>query len=148
MIRLTNQLNLFQGKGPRYRLTYLLAQLYEKTGDGAKATSLYREVVKMNPPYDVEFNARINIAGVFDVNSGNPQEIRRELERMLKDSKNKDFQDQIYFALGNMSMKEGNEAEALEYYQKISNCNFTESESERQIIPCSCRLLFMKNPII
>ena len=26
----------------------------------------------MNPPYEVEFNARINIAGVFDVNSGNP----------------------------------------------------------------------------
>ena len=37
----------------------------------------YREVVKMNPPYDVEFNARINIAGVFDVNSGNPQEIKK-----------------------------------------------------------------------
>ncbi len=67
-----------------------MAQLYEQTGDGARATSLYREVVKMNPPYDIEFNARINIAGVFDINSGNPQEIRRELEKMLKDSKNKD----------------------------------------------------------
>ena len=122
-------------------MTYLLAQLYEKTGDGARATSLYREVVKMNPPYDVEFNARINIAGVFDINSGNPKEIRRELEKMLKDSKNKDYQDQIYFALGNMSMKEGNESEALELLQKISNCQIAESESERQILPCSCRIL-------
>ena len=64
---------MFQGKGQNTDLTYLLAQLYEKTGDGARATALYSDVVKMNPPYDVEFNARINIAGVFDVNSGNPR---------------------------------------------------------------------------
>ncbi len=106
------------GKTARYRLTYLLAQLYEKTGDGVRATSLYREVTKMNPPYDVEFNARINIAGVFDINSGNPKEVKRELEKMLNDSKNKDYQDQIYFALGNMLMREGKESEALQYFRK------------------------------
>jgi tetratricopeptide (TPR) repeat protein len=106
------------GKRTKYRLTYLLAQLYEKTGNSSMATSYYRKVVKMNPPYDVEFNARINIAGVFDVNSGNPKEITRELERMLNDSKNKDYQDQIYYALGNISMKEGRESEALDYFRK------------------------------
>ena len=73
MILWGKSIEFVSGKRDRYRLTYLLAQLYEKTGDGDKATSLYREVVKMNPPYDVEFNARINIAGVFDVNSGNPE---------------------------------------------------------------------------
>ncbi len=75
----------------------------------------------MNPPYDVEFNAKINIAGVFDVNSGNPDEIRKELEKMLKDSKNNDFQDQIYYALGNMMKKEGKFKEALEYYSKSAS---------------------------
>jgi tetratricopeptide (TPR) repeat protein len=115
---LLNSIKLGSGKRARYRLTYLLAQLYEKAGDGARATSLYRDVVNMNPPYDVEFNARINIAGVFDVNSGNPQEIRRELEKMLNDSKNKEYQDQILFALGNVLMKEGMESEALGYYRK------------------------------
>jgi tetratricopeptide (TPR) repeat protein len=109
---------IVSGKRTRYRMTYLLAQLYEKTGDGARATALYRNVVNMNPPYEVEFNARINIAGVFDVNSGNPREIRKELEKMLNDSKNKDYQDQIYFALGNISMKEGKESEALGYFRK------------------------------
>ena len=118
MILFRNQLSWFQEKEPVYRLTYLLAQLFEQTGDGTRATSLYRDVVRMNPPYDVEFNARINIAGVFDVNSGNSVEIKKELEKMLKESKNEDFQDQIYYALGNMSMKEGNEAEAIEYFRK------------------------------
>ena len=115
---LIKSLELISGKRTKYRMTYLLAQLFEQTGDGAMATSLFRDVVKMNPPYEVEFNARINIAGVFDINSGNPREIRRELEKMLKDSKNVDFRDQIYYALGSMSIKEGNQTEAIDFFKK------------------------------
>jgi tetratricopeptide (TPR) repeat protein len=111
-------LEFVSGKRNKYRLTYLSAQVNEKTGDGEKATSLYQEIVRMNPPYEVEFNARINLAGVFDVNSGNPVYIKRELERMLRDSKNKEFRDQIYFALGNLVKKEGKEDEAVDYYKK------------------------------
>jgi tetratricopeptide (TPR) repeat protein len=118
---LSKAVDLVSGKQSKYRLTYLLAQLNEQAGNSKNAISLYRDVVKMNPPYEVEFNARINIAGVFDVNSGNPQEIRRELGKMLKDSKNKDFLDQIYFAMGNLSMKEGNENEALESFRKSAS---------------------------
>ena len=122
---LSKAVELVSGKRNRYRLTYLLAQIYEQTGNGEMATANYRKVVNMNPPYEVEFNARINIAGVFDVNSGNPEEIKKELEKMLRDSKNKEFQDQIYFALGNLSMKEGNEAEAIEYFRKSASANST-----------------------
>lgn len=115
---LSKSIGYFQGKRQRYRLTYLLAQVYERIGESEKATSYFRAVVKMNPPYDVEFNARINIAGVFDINSGNQNEMTRELEKMLRDVKNKDFQDQIYYALGNLQMKEGKVKEALESYRK------------------------------
>ena len=38
---LRKSIGIVSGKRTRYRLTYLLAQLYEKTGDGANATSLY-----------------------------------------------------------------------------------------------------------
>ena len=122
---LEKAIGLIKGKRTKYRLMYLLAQLNELTGNNAKAITLYRKVVKMNPPYDVEFNARINIAGVFDPNSGKPAEVSRELQRMLKDSKNKDYLDQIYYALGNLSMKEGNEAEALEFFRKSASAPST-----------------------
>ena len=109
------------GKRTKYRLTYLLAQLNEIEGNSVTATSLYRRVVKMNPPYDVEFNAKINIAGVFDINSGKPDDIRRELEKMLRDSKNTDYHDQIYYALANLAMKAGNEKEALDLLRKSAS---------------------------
>ncbi|MCX6332946.1 MAG: tetratricopeptide repeat protein [Bacteroidia bacterium] len=127
---LEKAIDLFSGKRQKYRMTYLLAQLNEHAGNSARAISLYRDVVKMNPPYDVEFNARINIAGVFDVNSGNPQEIRKELQKMLRDSKNKDFLDQIYYALGSLSMKEGNEKEALDYFRK-STASSTTNQNQK-----------------
>jgi tetratricopeptide (TPR) repeat protein len=105
------------GKRNKYRLTFLLAQLYDQTGDGTQASEYYNKVIKMRPPYDVEFYARIKLPGVLDVKSMNTQQIRRELEKMLKDAKNKDFQDQIYYALGNLSMREGDEAEAVKYFR-------------------------------
>jgi tetratricopeptide (TPR) repeat protein len=118
---LSQAIKLASGKRSKYRLTYLLAQINERAGNSEKAIALYRQVTKMNPPYDVEFNARINIAGVFDVNSGDPKEIRKELEKMLRDSKNKDFLDQIYYALGNLSMKEGNINEAIDFFRKSAS---------------------------
>jgi tetratricopeptide (TPR) repeat protein len=111
------------GKRNHYRLNYLLAQLCEKTGDGARATILYRKVANMNPPYEYEFNARINLAGVFDVNSGDSQSIRKELEKMLKSPKNKEFQDQIYYALGNLMLNEKKDNEAIYYYIKSAEAS-------------------------
>jgi hypothetical protein len=111
-------IDLATGKRARYRMTFLLAQLYAKTGNAAMATEKFEKVIRMRPPYELEFYARINIAGVFDVNSMNPEKMIRELEKMLRDSKNVDFQDQIYFALGNMAMKEGKEEQAVTYYHE------------------------------
>ena len=105
------------GKRNRYRLTFLLAQLYDQTGDGAQASYFYNKVIKMRPPYEVEFYARIRLPGVLDVNTMNTAEMRKELGKMLRDAKNKDFQDQIFYALGNLSMREGNEAEAVKYFR-------------------------------
>lgn len=118
---LTKGLEFIKGKRSKYRLTYLLAQLHENSGSNLMASELYRKVIKMNPPYEVEFNARINIAGSFDVSKGDPGEISKELERMLKDPKNKEFEDQIYYALGNLSMREGKDPEALEYFRKSAS---------------------------
>lgn len=120
---LLKAIELVKGKKNRYRLTYLLAQVYEQQGNSQLASTYYRKVAGMNPPYEVEFNARINIAGVFDVNSGSPAELKRELNKMRRDAKNKEFEDQIYFALGNIAMKEGNDAEALDYYRKSASAS-------------------------
>lgn len=118
---LSKAVSLVSGKRNKYRMRYLLAQLNASEGNSKIASSLYRKIARMNPPYDVEFNARINIAGVFDVNSGDPGEIKKELEKMLRNPKNKEYLDQIYFTLGSLEMKEGNEEEAIELFRKSAS---------------------------
>jgi tetratricopeptide (TPR) repeat protein len=99
------------------RFTFILAQLYEKTGDLKKATDLYGKVIRMNPPYAMAFNARINRALTYQQGFGSAGEIEKELMKMLKDDKNLDYRDQIYYALGDLAFKAGNMEKAIENYK-------------------------------
>lgn len=109
-----------RNKEQRIRYTYILAQLHQEAGDPTQASKFYRDVIKMNPPYEYSFNARINRASVFMAGIDNAKEIKDELRKMLKDDKNSDFKDQIYYAQGNVASREGNIEEAIEMYKLSS----------------------------
>ncbi len=110
--------NQVHKKKPKTRYTFILAQLYEKTGLTKKASGLYSKVIKMNPPYEMTFNARINRALAYEKGYGSVREIEGQLHRMLKDDKNAEYKDQIYYALGNIAYKEGNVSKAIKQYKK------------------------------
>lgn len=110
-------------KRTRTRYMYILAQSYEKTGNLKRASDYYVQVIKMNPPYDMAFHARINRALAYEQGFGRAEDIEDELNKMLRDDKNIDYLDQIYFALGNLANKEGRDDQAMEYYQKSINAN-------------------------
>jgi len=105
-------------KENKQRYTFVLAQLHEETGDFGVASDLYKDVIRMNPPYEMTFNARINKAGSFDVTRGDSEEIKKDLKKLLRDKKNIDYQDQIYYAYGKIAFKENNIEEAIDYYKK------------------------------
>jgi tetratricopeptide (TPR) repeat protein len=109
---------LTKRKRTRTRYTFILAQLYEKTGDLKRASDTYQQVIHLNPPYTMAFNARINRALAFQQGFGKADEIGSELSKMLRDDKNKEYLDQIYYALGNLAAKEGDYPKAAEQYRK------------------------------
>jgi len=113
---LTSAIDYLSGNKKKNRYTYILARLHEESGNQDEASRYYRELLRLSPSYEMEFNARINQAGVFDVESGDIDEMKKGLNKLLKDVKNKEYHDQIYFALGNLSMREGNVEEAIRYF--------------------------------
>ncbi len=115
---LEQAIKLERKKHYKIRYSYILAQLYQEGGEPAKALKAYKKVIRMNPPYEMTFNAKINMAGSFQAGSEGGREIRTLLRKMLKDEKNKDFQDQIYYALGNIALKEGDKKEAVSLYKE------------------------------
>ena len=96
----------------RPRFAYVLGQLYEKDGKKEDAIHAFKSVVRMAPPIEMEFNARIRIAELGGKNS------LRKLRTMSKQSKYKDKLDQIYGAMGNIYLSQRDTAHALEMYEK------------------------------
>ncbi len=99
------------------RYKYIIAQIYQMNGQDKKAYDMYQEVIKMRPKYEMEFSAKIEKATLFDKKSGDSKGIRKQLQKMLKDEKNKDYRDQIYYALANIDMKENMEASAINNFK-------------------------------
>ncbi len=104
----------------KQRYTFIIAQLYQKIKQVGRASEYYKAVIKLNPPYEMTFNAKINMALTYETGAGSRRDIERQLQKMLKDDKNIDFQDQIYYAWGNLYFKSGDFDKAIEYYIKSS----------------------------
>lgn len=111
---LQQAIRLNRNKNVRMRTTFILAQVFQKMGNTGKATEYYRDVLGYNPIYEMEFAAKINMAKCFDAASGDSRDIKKQLTRMLNDDKNKEFLDQIYYALAEVYLKEKNVPEAKE----------------------------------
>ena len=105
----------------RSRLRFILAQIYQKNGNTDAATKLYKKVIKMRPPYVMTFNAKINEAMCYNAASGNSKEIKKVLYKMIRDPKNKDYLDQIYYALAEICMKENDTTCAITNYKLSAN---------------------------
>lgn len=104
-------------KAEKIRFSFILAQLYEEVGENSLAAEKFRQVTRYNPPYEMAFNARVSMAEVFESGSENSDYLKKLLNKMLRDSKNREYKDQIYFALGNIAIEEGDMELAIEYYQ-------------------------------
>ncbi len=115
---LTKAIALTRKKTTKARYTYVLAQVYEKLGDNKKASQYYSLVPGLHPSYDMAFNAQINRAKFYDISAGGSKIIKKQLSKMLRDDKNIEFQDQIYYALADIAVKEKNDSLALTYLGK------------------------------
>lgn len=97
---------------------YILAQLFQKVGLDAMAYDNYQSVLKNQPPYEFSFYARLNIAQVTELSKGaDVKKIRKYFEQLLKDGKNTEFRDKIYYEMAEFEMKQGNVDEAIPYYK-------------------------------
>ena len=81
------------------RMCFILGQLYELDEQPAMAHDYFMWVSKHSPDYDLEFNARMHLATNYDGSPAKRAQIIRELNKMLAEEKNKDYYDQIYYAL-------------------------------------------------
>lgn len=113
---LENAIGLTKMKKRRARYSFILAQCYEMNADNGNALSNYKKVLHFNPEYEMEFNTKLKIARTAA--SGNAEsraEAKQILKQMLKDAKNEEYFDQIYYALAELGLLEKKEDESVQY---------------------------------
>lgn len=108
---LTKALKYAKKSKDKARINFILGQLYENAGDRGNAAYHYKRVKKYNAGYEMSFNADLKNA----LNAGG-EKVRKNLKKMLRDTKNMEFKDQIYYTLGKMDQQESNEQGAKQNY--------------------------------
>lgn len=121
---LTKALEYAKKSKDKARINYILGQLYENAGDRGKAAYHYERVKKYNAGYEMSFNANLKNA----LNAGG-EKVRKSLKKMLRDTKNAEFKDQIYYTLGLMDQQEADEENAKANYTRSA---FYSTSNNRQ----------------
>ncbi|MRT92436.1 tetratricopeptide repeat protein [Ancylomarina sp. 16SWW S1-10-2] len=112
---LQTAIHLQSTKRVKAKYYYILGQLYQKLDQNDNASDAFLSLIKLHSIYEMAFNAKISQALIY---SGveNGLVLRKQLNKMLKDQKNVDYRDQIYFALAEMDMIDGDKEAAIENY--------------------------------
>ncbi len=102
----------------KIRWIYLMAQLQQLNGNLSAAYANYTTIVKSNAPFEMAFNAGLNRIVITNELSGNKNNEADQLYALLKDDKNRDFVDQIYYRVGNSFMAGEDIGKAIDNYKK------------------------------
>ncbi|MFD1871024.1 hypothetical protein [Hymenobacter bucti] len=104
---------LIPAKNERSRTRYILAQLYQEQGQDQEAAAQLTEILKRNPPYELDFFAKLLLGQVSELNSQNNARQEKYFAGLLKDPKNKEYRDKIYYEMGRLAYRQQRYADAL-----------------------------------
>lgn len=111
---------------------YLLGQLYAAVGNKQGAYQAFKHVIRQNPPYELEFNARISQTEVM-ASGGKAKQMIAKLRRMAASDNNKDYLDQVYYAIGNIYLSQKDTLHAVKAYEQ-GNAKATRSGIEKGVL--------------
>ena len=118
-------------KVQRAREWFLLGQIENLLGHQQEAYNAFKRVVRLSPPYELEFNARIAQTEVMAKNNG--KQMISKLKRMARDDNNAEYLDQVYYAIGNIYLAQGDTLEAINAYE-TGNKKATRSGIEKGVL--------------
>ena len=95
---------------------FLLGQIQSLLGQKQEAYKSFKHVVRLNPPYELEFNARIAQTEVMPATDAKHK--ISKLRRMARSDNNKEYLDQVFYAMGNVYLTQRDTTHAIEAYEE------------------------------
>ena len=110
---------------------FLMGQIQQELGNRAEAERAFGKAIGCHPSYELEFNARIAQTEVMA--KGNAKAMISRLKRMASNDNNKDYLDQVYYAMGNIHMMQKDTLKAIDAYE-MGNKKATRSGIEKGVL--------------
>jgi len=105
---------LIEAKNERSRTRFILAQLYQQAGQDKEATAQLNQILNRNPPYELDFESKLLLGQVSDLRDPkNQARLDKYFAGLLKDPKNKEYRDKIYYEMGRVQYRLQHYADAL-----------------------------------
>ncbi|TZF81283.1 tetratricopeptide repeat protein [Pedobacter sp. BS3] len=130
----------------RIRWHYLLAQLQENNGMNEQAYANYGKVVKSNASFEMAFNAMLNQINLENDGTGNDENRIKRLRSLLKEDKNADFKDQIYFRIADTYLKGKSTDDAIENFN-LAIRNSTKNQNQKGLAYYRLAEIYFKNGV-
>lgn len=110
---LEEAIRLEKSTAQKRRNKYLLGQLYTEIGEKQKAFKAFEDVRGLTTPYNYVVASKLRQIEVSDMSR---QKMIADLTKMTRGSKNEDYLDQVYTALGNVYLNANDTIKAIENY--------------------------------
>lgn len=95
---LNNAIDAHPKREFKARLNLILGELYENMGQQTDALKNFQKVIKKSSNYEMVFCAQMHLATNYDGTPSSKNAIMKQFKKMLEETKNEDFKDQIYYA--------------------------------------------------
>lgn len=98
------------------RWRYTLAQLQEIEGDTQGSLANYAKIAKSNAAFEMAFNANLSQIRISENEDGKTFDKIATLAKLLKEDKNQQLKDQIYYQIAKAYQEQSELEKAKEYY--------------------------------
>lgn len=115
---LYNGMLLCKDRNLNTKALFVIGQIYYQQNDYRQASEVFGKVIRRNPEYELSFESKLYLAKAFNADEGGKEKLMKMFDKMLKDSKNTEYLDRIYFAMADVELKAGNRSAGEDYLMK------------------------------
>ena len=112
---LKKEISRYKASAEKARGYYLLGQIYKALGQKAEAYKAFQKSMRKTNIHEMKLHAMVQQTEVMD-RSDNARKVKK-LMRLTRQTGNKKYLDQIYYAIGNIYLSAADTTKALEAYE-------------------------------
>ncbi|NQW26972.1 MAG: hypothetical protein HQ474_03600 [Flammeovirgaceae bacterium] len=115
----------------RARIEFISGQVHQEIKDNDNAYYFYRQSMKHSKTYELSFFSKLNLAGISPVDEpSSTKKSQKYFKKLLKDRKNTDYKDKIYYQMAERDYKSGDLTSSIHYYKMSISSNVSDARQK------------------